>query len=464
LEVDMQHPDEGTIHAWLDGALAPNEASAVEAHVQTCAECAQAVAEARGLVAASSRILAALDDVPALQQPRAIPLPRRRGVAWWRRAGVSYAAAATVLLAAGTTLVLRVMSPDAALDSAPRAVDESAAPLQSPQPAALRDSAGSALRVVPPTTQRSATSGAAAPPPNAAGAERAKNTVEAEAKKEELAVDRIVPLPGPMPRPAAPAHAPKVRQEERKAVANLAADIAAPARGAVVQGRVLDAATGAPVVGAEVSVDTARMAARTDSAGKFKLQSVPLGQQTVSVRALGFQSVQHQVAVEPRDSVDLGFALKKTSLQEQQVAVTSAPGAQSQRARRDSVALPARTASPILRLDGQRAAGASIFTCYTLRAVGAQDKDEARALARSLPARVLLEGQLQERAQASEAIMNRARTLEGTGRAESWRTVGDSLELTWFDGTSRTTLRFARSGSRWVSSTAVMELCPAAPR
>ena len=42
----MQHLDEGTIHAWLDGALDEEERSRVEAHVAACAECAGAVAEA----------------------------------------------------------------------------------------------------------------------------------------------------------------------------------------------------------------------------------------------------------------------------------------------------------------------------------------------------------------------------------------------------------------------------------
>ena len=60
----MQHPDEGTIHAWLDGALPAEEARALEAHVAGCAACAAAVSEARGLLAASSRILSALDSVP----------------------------------------------------------------------------------------------------------------------------------------------------------------------------------------------------------------------------------------------------------------------------------------------------------------------------------------------------------------------------------------------------------------
>ena len=60
----MQHLDEGTIHAWLDGALSADEAARAEAHVASCSACADAVAEARGLIAASSRILTALDNVP----------------------------------------------------------------------------------------------------------------------------------------------------------------------------------------------------------------------------------------------------------------------------------------------------------------------------------------------------------------------------------------------------------------
>jgi hypothetical protein len=66
----MRHLDEGTIHGWLDGALSPEEAARVEAHVANCIACAEAVAEARGLVAASSRILTALDDVANVKGAR----------------------------------------------------------------------------------------------------------------------------------------------------------------------------------------------------------------------------------------------------------------------------------------------------------------------------------------------------------------------------------------------------------
>ena len=57
----MEHLEEGTIHAWLDGALDAADAREAELHVAACAACAAAVAEARGLIAASSMILSKLD-------------------------------------------------------------------------------------------------------------------------------------------------------------------------------------------------------------------------------------------------------------------------------------------------------------------------------------------------------------------------------------------------------------------
>src|SRR2546423_14254437 len=94
----MQHLDEGTIHSWLDGAVSADEAARAEAHVRECAQCQAAVAEARGFIAASSRILTALDNVPRGVIPAAAA--QRRVQSWaWR-------VAATVLVVAGATLVL----------------------------------------------------------------------------------------------------------------------------------------------------------------------------------------------------------------------------------------------------------------------------------------------------------------------------------------------------------------------
>lgn len=94
----MQHPDEGTIHSWLDGALSADEAARVEAHVKDCPECAAAVAEARGFIAALSRILTALDNAPRGVIPVAAPKKRVDPLVW--------RVAATLLVVAGGTFVV----------------------------------------------------------------------------------------------------------------------------------------------------------------------------------------------------------------------------------------------------------------------------------------------------------------------------------------------------------------------
>jgi hypothetical protein len=57
--------DEGRIHEWLDGQLSAAEGAELESLVASDPAWADALAEARGLVAASRRITSALDDVPA---------------------------------------------------------------------------------------------------------------------------------------------------------------------------------------------------------------------------------------------------------------------------------------------------------------------------------------------------------------------------------------------------------------
>jgi anti-sigma factor RsiW len=177
----MQHLDDGTIHAWLDGQLPRDEAQAVEAHVAECRQCAGAVAEARGLIAASSRILTALDGVPRdvvpkqplsgidsnPREPAAATLPaapvqsraeqraRRR---WFN--GASLAAAATIVVAVGTVTLMRAGSRDARVNDAARLTSVTVTPPAGPSV----DSLAVPSATTPPA-QREAASVPAAPPP-----------------------------------------------------------------------------------------------------------------------------------------------------------------------------------------------------------------------------------------------------------------------------------------------------------
>ncbi len=153
----MQHPDEGTIHAWIDGELSPDDSTALEAHLAECAECSALAAEARGLVAASSRIVSALDIIPGDVIPKAAPRSR----AWYASTQLR-AAAAVVIVASASLLVAR----NGEVKKMERAVQMSTpARVAAPESGAMLDSAANEIAAPVPTSVP-ASAAAATPPKN----------------------------------------------------------------------------------------------------------------------------------------------------------------------------------------------------------------------------------------------------------------------------------------------------------
>src|SRR5262245_52038923 len=106
----MQHLEEGTIHAWLDGALSSDESARVEAHVEGCAECAAMVADARGLIAGASRIISALVIVPGGVLPKTTPVAPAPGKSLWRSLHLTpfrAALAASLMIAVASVFAVR---------------------------------------------------------------------------------------------------------------------------------------------------------------------------------------------------------------------------------------------------------------------------------------------------------------------------------------------------------------------
>lgn len=106
----MPHPDEGTLHAFIDGELSMAEATALEAHVAECGPCKASLAEARGFVAGASRAISALDAAPSsgsrpvVARPEMSPaaIPSSRPFVF----RVPFARAAALLLLAGGSAVV----------------------------------------------------------------------------------------------------------------------------------------------------------------------------------------------------------------------------------------------------------------------------------------------------------------------------------------------------------------------
>jgi len=192
----MQHLDEGTVHAWLDGALPTAEAREVEQHVAECSTCSAMVAEARGLIAGASRIVSSLDVV------RGNVIPKKPaaggGKSIWHSLHLTparAALAATVMIAVSTLLTVRHDTSQKMVLTAPAAAAP-AGPLAEPA------SADAKLPATPPSpTPTNAPVVADAAPAREAVASQRKEKDRAEAigrptgkAKADLATNESVRL------------------------------------------------------------------------------------------------------------------------------------------------------------------------------------------------------------------------------------------------------------------------------
>ncbi len=195
----MPRPDEGLIHEWLDGELSPDEAARVEGLVRTDAEWGAAAAEARGLVAAASRILGALDTVagdviPAGSQASgANPAVRTKPVARFTVRPWMRAAAGIAIVVTGTMLVVRG-SPDAT----DQLLTSATAPASEMTEAKVAtDSAPPAASPATPTATQP--TGARQDAPRNAVRQESARSADAIAAGAGAAVTNIAPPPVPAP-------------------------------------------------------------------------------------------------------------------------------------------------------------------------------------------------------------------------------------------------------------------------
>lgn len=316
----MQHLDEGTIHTWLDGELSPEEAAKVEAHANECSQCAAHVAEARGLIAASTRILTSLDDVPSgvlPSTPAAEPVTSIPQVVrvrrWYDRTDIR--AAAAVLLVAGASLVIAKSqrNPKAAVESAAIATDRSAS-LAAPMESSAASSPVNAekLQANESHEERAQTQGTAAPGPRPEPSKKAVAAISGPgvlgaSSRDEAAGNRFAQPPSTVAQAAPAPSSPRVAAPQpmsKTLDAPAAVSVMADAVKQTVRGRVEGRITsdrGSGMAGATVTVQGTNLGATTDTSGKFRLENVPAGEQRLVVRRIGYEAKTVPVSV--NDSV-----------------------------------------------------------------------------------------------------------------------------------------------------------------
>lgn len=327
------HVEQGTVHAWLDNAFNAEDAARIAAHVATCAACQSVVAEARGLLAGSARILGALDGVPMSVVPQedaartaariatAVPTPSAARVnarRWWP-------AAAAALLVVGTTSVWQRTrsTPAAETGAEPAATAPTAtAPTPAAEPAAA--AAPAVARAVAPASEPVTTRDMA--PMAAPIAERARlrSAEKAAAPSADIAANTAPAAAPPRAPDAASAAAVGATEVARSTEPSLSV-----ARTVVISGIVT--ASGRPVSDASVTarlpLGSATTQTTTDASGAYALR-VPDVQRGVAlevmVRRIGYERVILRRIVSG-DSLRVDVSLSASTLALSTVVTTMEP-------------------------------------------------------------------------------------------------------------------------------------------
>ncbi len=316
-EADVRHIDEGTVHAWLDGQLSADEAARVERHVAACGACSAVVADARGHIAAATRILNSLDGVPT----RVIPQARRWSHQWQLRV-----AAAIVVMALGTAVFLRGSHSPLSAAHDERALDRVAGPAGQSAPSAsiatrppepseraldAEKKSSATHQAVPflPPANKPAPKASAAPAPAVVG-----GTLRAD-RERDLAASAPAAAADTSGAPAV-ATAPTI-ENSLQAQAPLAARAVAARR---VTGRVVDAEQRAPVPAAQVAIPGTIIGQSTTDSGTFNI-AVPADAKSLMVRRIGYMA--ENVPLTP-GTTDYTIPLKKDVLRLESQVVTGA--------------------------------------------------------------------------------------------------------------------------------------------
>lgn len=116
------------------------------------------------------------------------------------------------------------------------------------------------------------------------------------------------------------------------------APAALAAQTAIVVGRVSDAGSTKPVVGASVVIDGSTLGATTGADGRYRLVNVPAGARVLVARRIGFGAQRVTITVPSSGEVTANFSLSASAISLDQVVVTGTAGAQEKRSIGNAVA------------------------------------------------------------------------------------------------------------------------------
>ena len=338
----IQHPDDGVLHALLDGEIRAAELPAIEAHLRGCTACLTRLEEARAFRDEAERLVGEIELPVEEALVAAAPAPPAARSRRLHLRPLAYAA--TLLAALGLGYGIRGWSGSprstaAAPAASPGSLE--AAPV-APSESSLADMV-SRVETLPPRREqdRSRAANSTPTPPSVDTAPRLLARQDAADKAEE----RPTAPPPDLPRDASAS-----RRSLGFAVApvpSLERNRLAPASpvpgGRRFEGKVTDE-SGRGLAGASVQVQGTALQARTGEDGAYRLEGEIPDSSRVTARAIGHRTAAKTVAIADSTIARVDFALPVEPNRLEEVVVSGTTGQRALSARRSPIIL--RTPPP----------------------------------------------------------------------------------------------------------------------
>lgn len=121
------------------------------------------------------------------------------------------------------------------------------------------------------------------------------------------------------------------------AIMSLLGATVAHAQSGRVVGRVTEARTALPVVGANVEIDGLRLGAVTGGDGRYRIVNAPAGAHVIIVRRIGYSELRRTISVVAGDETTADFAVTATPISLDRIVVTGTAGGEKLRSIGSSV-------------------------------------------------------------------------------------------------------------------------------
>jgi hypothetical protein len=343
-----QHPDDGILHALLDGEIRAAELPAIEAHLRSCATCVARLEDARSFRDEAERLVGEI-ELPAqelLSQATVVAAPRRPP----RRLHLRPLAYAAMLLAAlGLGYGARGWLGSSGGGATTPAADLAAAPV-APSESSLADMVSRTTNESPPVEGDA---------PAALRAARPRSTDDTTAGPRVLARQEKAGLAGEATTNRAPGGARDTAAPMRLGFAAGTATAPPPSvdrnrntetrAGSGVrrfEGRVTNE-TGRGIGGAQIVIPGTRLQAQTGPDGGYRLEGEIPDSAQVRAMAIGYKPAAKAVATSDRDIVRVDFALPSDPYRLDEIVTTGVEARRGVSALRSPVIL--RTEPPAFR-------------------------------------------------------------------------------------------------------------------